>query len=342
MPDRWDPCPGKVKASTHRLLSPHVERPEDDSGGKCATVEDRIGGSSVDRLAMHRLLGSVYPRHMDAASEEPERPPQGWFVDPFGVHDARWFSQGSATALVRDGRAESQDPPPDVPVSGPLLPVRTGPTASGPGDDLLRAGDDGNADAWSPSEQDRRRDGTTAGGLGATGFVMGGHLDGTEPATGRARSRFRSRFRSHPPVPTTPRRQLRARWIALGGAVVWSILLAGQLFAANTVVGTDVRTGQPATESFGAANPGAITSVIVLLVLACGITGVGFVRRVRSRSESWSRSGGACAAVIGLLGVASLATVGLSLIVLAALLFVVARPIRRPRPIPGERVVLPE
>ena len=275
---------------------------------------------------------------MDAASGEPERPPQGWFVDPFGVHDARWFSQGSATALVRDGRTESQDPPPDRLVSGPLLPARPAPGGGRPGDDLLRAVDVGNVEAWSPSEQDRRWDGTTAGGLGATGFVKGGHLDGTEPVTASARSR--ARFR--PSVPTTPRRQLRARWIALGGAVVWSLLLAGQLFAANTVVGTDVRTGQPATESFGAANPGAITSVIVLLVLACGITGVGFVRRVRSRSESWSRSGGACASVIGLLGVASLATVGLSLIVLASLLLVVARPIRRPRPIPGERVVVPE
>jgi hypothetical protein len=38
---------------------------------------------------------------------------QNWCVDPYGVHEARWFSQGNPTALVRDGGIESQDPPPD-------------------------------------------------------------------------------------------------------------------------------------------------------------------------------------------------------------------------------------
>ena len=37
---------------------------------------------------------------------------EGWFVDPCGIHDARSFTEGSATALVRDHRVESHDPPP--------------------------------------------------------------------------------------------------------------------------------------------------------------------------------------------------------------------------------------
>src|SRR5215469_6536530 len=38
--------------------------------------------------------------------------PQGWFIDPFGAHQARYFSGGSPTRLVRDGEVESYDEPP--------------------------------------------------------------------------------------------------------------------------------------------------------------------------------------------------------------------------------------
>jgi phospholipase C len=37
---------------------------------------------------------------------------QGWFEDPFQLHEARWFSQGRPTKLVRDGDVESYDEPP--------------------------------------------------------------------------------------------------------------------------------------------------------------------------------------------------------------------------------------
>ena len=37
---------------------------------------------------------------------------QGWHPDPFGRHGARYFSQGVATRLVRDGTTESYDEPP--------------------------------------------------------------------------------------------------------------------------------------------------------------------------------------------------------------------------------------
>jgi len=45
---------------------------------------------------------------------------EGWFVDPFGNHEARWISDGTPTALVRDGRVESQNPPPQNDYSGPF------------------------------------------------------------------------------------------------------------------------------------------------------------------------------------------------------------------------------
>ncbi|MGP8006426.1 MAG: hypothetical protein ACLP2J_05290 [Acidimicrobiales bacterium] len=62
---------------------------------------------------------------------------EGWYVDPYGLHDARWFSDGSPTALVHDGGVESQDPPPDTPYTGQLQ--RPAEPASTDGDDLRRA-----------------------------------------------------------------------------------------------------------------------------------------------------------------------------------------------------------
>ncbi len=34
----------------------------------------------------------------------------GWFNDLFGRHEARWFSEGRPTSLVRDGAREGTDP----------------------------------------------------------------------------------------------------------------------------------------------------------------------------------------------------------------------------------------
>jgi hypothetical protein len=41
-----------------------------------------------------------------------DRQLQGWCADPFGLHQARYFSAGRATKLVRDGGVESYDEPP--------------------------------------------------------------------------------------------------------------------------------------------------------------------------------------------------------------------------------------
>ena len=62
---------------------------------------------------------------------------EGWYVDPYGLHDDRWISDGAPTALVRDGGVESQGPPPGAPYTGPLERVEE--TPPGHGEDLLRA-----------------------------------------------------------------------------------------------------------------------------------------------------------------------------------------------------------
>ena len=45
---------------------------------------------------------------------------EGWYQDPFHIHDARRFSDGRPTALVRDGVSETNDPPPVAEYAGPL------------------------------------------------------------------------------------------------------------------------------------------------------------------------------------------------------------------------------
>jgi hypothetical protein len=52
---------------------------------------------------------------------------EGWFKDPFAVHDARWFSAGTPTDLVKDGSTEMSDPPPDRAIAGRLEPVARNP-----------------------------------------------------------------------------------------------------------------------------------------------------------------------------------------------------------------------
>ena len=63
---------------------------------------------------------------------------EGWYVDPFGRHAQRWFSDGHPTGLVRDGGSEGQDDPPSATWDGPLEAVADDVGA----DELLRAGDE--------------------------------------------------------------------------------------------------------------------------------------------------------------------------------------------------------
>lgn len=97
-------------------------------------------------------VAAVYCRGMELGGQDPEKPPQGWFVDPFGVHEQRWFSQGRTTALVRDGRAEAQDPPPDGPVPGPLVNVVAIRPSAHVSDDQLPAVGRHDHDRYAPDE----------------------------------------------------------------------------------------------------------------------------------------------------------------------------------------------
>ena len=47
---------------------------------------------------------------------------EGWYRDPFAIHEDRWMSQGRPTKLVRDGGVEAYDPPPDLPLPTELVP----------------------------------------------------------------------------------------------------------------------------------------------------------------------------------------------------------------------------
>jgi hypothetical protein len=62
---------------------------------------------------------------------------EGWYRDPYGIHQDRWFSAGTPTALVRDQGAEGHDDPPGYPPPGP--PEEIPDTGWPLGDDLRRA-----------------------------------------------------------------------------------------------------------------------------------------------------------------------------------------------------------
>ena len=79
---------------------------------------------------------------------------QGWYRDPYKVHEDRYFSDGQPTKLVRDGGEQSYDPPPPGAPQGELVEV---PGSEGSNStDMRRADDrktgtayDPNATAWS-------------------------------------------------------------------------------------------------------------------------------------------------------------------------------------------------
>ena len=66
---------------------------------------------------------------------------QGWYRDPYGMHEDRYFSDGHPTKLVRDHGAESYNPPPPHPPEVELVEVAHRPPAAA--SDLRRVGDKG-------------------------------------------------------------------------------------------------------------------------------------------------------------------------------------------------------
>jgi hypothetical protein len=62
---------------------------------------------------------------------------EGWYQDPFRRHEARWFSDGTPTALVSDHGVESHEAPPDTPITEALVPLAEAEEEDGT--DLLRS-----------------------------------------------------------------------------------------------------------------------------------------------------------------------------------------------------------
>jgi hypothetical protein len=77
---------------------------------------------------------------------------EGWFTDPYAVHEARWLSDGRPTKLVRDGEVESYDEPPSGAPSVVPERIEADPSATN-GSDLIRADDAERTDPYdSPSQ----------------------------------------------------------------------------------------------------------------------------------------------------------------------------------------------
>ena len=265
----------------------------------------------------------VYAAGMDPGATDPDGLPQGWYIDPFAVHGQRWFSQGSPTALVRDGRTEAQDPPPDGPLPGPLRRATPIPHP-GPAAADLKRGDDRDRAVAPDGRSDRFAHAAPPGMVG-TPITVGRVHSGMQTITVRTDR-----------VPVAPKRIVWTRWAALGFAMAWTLVLAGLLCTATT---TDRPVSGPThTLSVVSADPGGVAAFVALLTVAVTVTGLGFVRRVRAHSEAPGRVGFVFAGLLGVLGVLSLASIGLTLLILGLALAVVARPLKRPRPLPGERV----
>ncbi len=66
---------------------------------------------------------------------------EGWYRDPYRIHEDRWYSAGTPTALVRDAGVEGKDPPPSGPAPGGSL-VPADPRGRDLGPDDLRRADD--------------------------------------------------------------------------------------------------------------------------------------------------------------------------------------------------------
>ena len=93
----------------------------------------------IKPVRLERRYGEIW-HHLDPTVTTTSGA-EGWYQDPYRIHQYRWFSMGRPSPLVRDGAIESNDAPPDMPSVGSLLPGgnTTGPTVNGA--DFQRAGD---------------------------------------------------------------------------------------------------------------------------------------------------------------------------------------------------------
>jgi hypothetical protein len=81
---------------------------------------------------------------------------QGWYRDPYAIHEDRYFSDGQPTKLVRDDGAESYDDPPPGPCPATeLIPADPEGSEVAAGSGLRRADDASDEPPYS-SEEARR------------------------------------------------------------------------------------------------------------------------------------------------------------------------------------------
>jgi hypothetical protein len=65
---------------------------------------------------------------------------EGWYHDPYALHEDRWFSLGTPTKLVRDDGQETYDEPPATPLpESELVPADSAGPEDSHGTDLRRA-----------------------------------------------------------------------------------------------------------------------------------------------------------------------------------------------------------
>lgn len=259
---------------------------------------------------------------MSVPPDEEAKPPQGWYNDPYGIHEARWFSQGVATGLVRDGRVESQSAPPDYGFEGPLVALSRAEPAAVAGDDLKRA--DPQEPTYASGSQFDYFGTPVADGEAIMPPTAAAAMAGVPYMTVRTDG-----------APPSPRHSRTVRWVMLFLALGWELLLVALILSA-----TPATVGGAAATQAGASKPVAHPAVVALFglfLLACWlVVAVGFVKRWRSGSEESARTGMVVSGILGLLGILSLASIGLPLMILAAALCVVALPMKKPRPIPGD------
>src|SRR5215472_5303182 len=93
----------------------HLDSPRGSSGRRVSSDSTHCRSSfhpaELERIVQRLLtVASASHRHTDGVAA---RELQGWHPDPFRLHEMRYFSVGRPTKLVRDGRVEAYDEPPD-------------------------------------------------------------------------------------------------------------------------------------------------------------------------------------------------------------------------------------
>jgi hypothetical protein len=143
-----------------------------------------------------------------------EAPAEGWFHDPYGIHEQRWISRGRPSNLVRDGDTEAEDPPPNRPAPEPFVPLSSDPGGVG-WRDMVRA-DDATREAI-PSSGFYGDVAMDHGMVSDSSFIGGGgSVGGGDYDSSLARIPAPSGLPSNPPLTPFQRkmnqRARRARW----------------------------------------------------------------------------------------------------------------------------------